>query len=58
MCRLCHNDEESIDHIVNKCEAITRTCNIPDVYSIEKDVVEAVVKRVKEFIKFAEEKET
>ena len=58
MCRLCHNDEESIDHIVNKCEAITRTCNIPDVYSIEKDVVETVVKRVKEFIKFAEEKET
>ena len=45
-------------NIVNKCEAITRTCNIPDVYSIEKDVVETVVKRVKEFIKFAEEKET
>ena len=57
MCRLCQNDDESVEHIVNKCEAISRTCDIEDVYSMEKDMVVMVVTRMKEFIKLSEEKE-
>ena len=57
MCRLCQNDDESVEHIVNKCEAISRTCDIEDVYSMEKDMVVMVVRRMKEFIKLSEEKE-
>ena len=43
--------------LFNKCEAISRTCDIEDVYSMEKDMVVMVVTRMKEFIKLSEEKE-
>ena len=57
-CRLCQKEEESVEHIVNRCEAISRTSssNI-DIHSMEKEVVKMIVDRMKEFIKRSEEKE-
>ena len=57
LCRLCQNENESVEHIVNRCAAIYRTCDIEDVYTTEKDTVILVVSRMKEFIKLSEEKE-
>ena len=56
LCRLCGKEEETVAHIVNICEMITRTVIISDVYSVVRGDVEAVVGRVKEFLDLAEKK--
>ena len=56
LCRLCGKEEETVFHIVNRCEMITRTVIISDIYSTSKDDVEAVVARVKEFLDLAQKK--
>ena len=57
LCRLCGIAEESLEHIVNECNDIQRTVPVTDLFSADRDVVEAVVSRVKQFIKSCEEKE-
>ena len=56
LCRLCGKEKETVAHIVNICEMITRTVIISDVYSVVRGDVEAVVGRVKEFLDLAEKK--
>ena len=56
LCRLCGIGEETVVHIVNVCEMITRTVIISDVFSVIREDVEAVVGRVKEFLDLAEKK--
>ena len=55
LCRLCTKEEETVDHIVNKCERIYRSTTISDVNSLEREDQETVVTRVKQFINLVEE---
>ena len=57
LCRLCGFGEETIEHIVNDCVDLPKAVNVEDVYSIERESVEVVVRRVKNFIKLSEERE-
>ena len=41
---------ESIEHIVNKCELITKTYKIDNIYSPEVENVEEVVRRYRDFL--------
>ena len=56
LCRLYGKEEETADHIINKCMMVTRTEIIYDVYSLEREHVEIVVARIKMFLKLAEER--
>ena len=49
-CRLCGENGENIEHIVNKCELITKTYNIDNIYSPEVENVEEVVRRYRDFL--------
>ena len=49
-CRLCGADVEDINHVLNECTGFTRSPEkIADVYSLQKDKVEEIVKRIKHF---------
>ena len=55
-CRLCGKEEETVLHIVNVCEMVTRTVAVSDVFSTDRKDVEVVIARVKEFLNLAQEK--
>ena len=57
-CRLCEKDDETLDHVVNKCGKISRTVEIPNIFSTKREDVIDVVTRVKTFIKMVEELES
>ena len=42
---------------MNDCVDLPKAVNVEDVYSIERESVEVVVRRVKNFIKLSEERE-
>ena len=50
LCRLCETEDETVDHIVNRCTEINRTSTISDVYSIEREDIMEVVGRVRAFV--------
>ena len=54
-CRLCVGEDETVDHIVNRCEKICRSTTISDVHSLKREDVEAVVARVKLFVNLVED---
>ena len=54
-CRLCERDDETLDHVVNKCGLIPRTVEIPNIFSTKQEDVIEVVARVKMFLKMADE---
>ena len=56
-CRLCGKEEETVDHIVNRCETITRTGVVSDVFSTNREDVEVVVRIMKVFVELADKKE-
>ena len=55
LCRLCVSEDETVDHIVNRCGKICRSTTISDVHSLERKDVEAVVARVKLFVNLVED---
>ena len=57
-CRLCENEDETLCHVVNKCEKITRTGEISDVFSLRRDDVIEVVRRMKMFASLVEKSNT
>ena len=54
-CRLCEKEDETLDHVVNKCEKITRTDEVPDIFSSKREDVMDVVARMKMFTRLVEE---
>ena len=58
MCRLCEVEEETLDHVINGCGKIPRTCLISDVYSLSEEVVVDVLARMKTFVQLVEEKDS
>ena len=56
LCRLCGNEEETLDHIVNECPNISRNCQVKDILSGQKEEIADVLSRVKEFNRLADEK--
>ena len=56
-CRLCGLGDETIEHIVNECDELPLTVTVEDVYSVERESVETVLSKVKDFIKLSEERE-
>ena len=56
LCRLCGNEEETLDHIVNECPSISRNCQVKDILSGQKEEIADVLSRVKEFNRLADEK--
>ena len=57
LCRLCQRGNETVEHIVNHCEEIERTVSVPDVFSLIREDIEAVLNRVKIFVKLVRERE-
>ena len=59
LCRLCEQEDETLEHIINRCNAVvgTKEC-IGDIFSVEKDNVFEVVSRLKCFKTFSEEMKT
>ena len=59
LCRLCEQEDETLEHIINRCNAVvgTKEC-IGDIFSVEKDNVVEVVSRLKCFKTFSEEMKT
>ena len=57
-CRLCEKEEETLDHVVNKCGKISRTVEIPNIFSAKREDVIDVVARVKTFLKMVDEVES
>ena len=57
LCRLCQRGNETVEHIVNHCEEIERTVSVPDVFSLIREDIEAVLNRVKIFVKLLRERE-
>ena len=55
LCRLCVKEDETVDHIVNRCEKIYRSKTVSDVNSLEREDVETVVARAKLFVNLVEE---
>lgn len=55
LCRLCVKEDETVDHIVNRCEFITRAGVVENVFSLLKEDVEKVVFHMKQFIRLADE---
>ena len=58
LCRLCEAEEETVEHIVNRCHVISRDGVIENCYSDQRDDVVNVVSRVKEFQTISEEMES
>ena len=54
LCRLCGNEEETLEHIVNDCQHVSRSCHMENIQSVVKDDVVEVVSRVKKFNNLAE----
>ena len=54
-CRLCEKDDETLDHVINKCEKIPRTEEIHDIFSSRREDVMDVVAQMKTFIKLVED---
>ena len=48
ICRLCGNETEDLDHIVNRCSQIPR-CGVQDLKSEDIDNVKAIVRRIMYF---------
>ena len=57
LCRLCEREEETVEHIVNGCNEISRSCIISDVDSLIREDVHEVVRRVKTFINLVAERD-
>ena len=57
LCRLCERENETVEHIVNACDEISRPGIISDVDSLIREDVFEVVRRVKTFINLVEERE-
>ena len=55
LCRLCVKEDETVDHIVNRCEKIYRSTILLNVNSLEREDVETVVARAKLFVNLVEE---
>ena len=55
LCRLCVKEDETVDHIVNRCEKIYRPTIVLNVNSLEREDVETVVARAKLFVNLVEE---
>ena len=49
MCRLCSQEPETIEHVVNDCTAIDRTCLIDNVFTINCEELDEIAKRCIEF---------
>ena len=57
LCRLCGEADETIEHIVNQCKDVRRSYHVENIFTDQKDEVEVVVSRVRDFIKISEERE-
>ena len=57
LCRLCEKEDETVDHIVNRCMELDRRTNITDVNSILREDIQEVVGRVKAFVTRIDEME-
>ena len=55
LCRLCGKDEETLGHIVNNCQFVSRSYHMEDILSVVKEDVVEVVSRVKQFNHLVEE---
>ena len=55
MCRLCSVEEETVEHIVNRCDLISRDDHVENIFSELKEDVVKVVARMKEFNCLADE---
>ena len=55
MCRLCEMEEETLDHVINRCGKILRTCVMSDIYSLSRENVVDVVGRMKTFVHLVQE---
>ena len=50
-CRACGEDNESIDHIVNKCKTGTRNNECLDLETEDVEIIQTIVTRIKSFLK-------
>ena len=57
-CRVCGDAEETIDHVLTECSALTRQqVGVGDEYSEDLEVLDRVIQRVEEFQDAVEEEE-
>ena len=55
MCRLCGDEDENIDHVVNRCSKIDRTHRIDNIYSTDVAVTKQIAIRCLDFTAKLEE---
>ena len=57
-CRVCSGSEETIDHVLTSCPALThQQVSVGDEYSDDLEVLECVIRRVEEFQEKVDEQE-
>ena len=56
-CRLCHQEDEDVDHVVNRCEKIGRDYIVENIYTTNNDELLEVSKRCIIFDKMVDEQE-
>ena len=49
MCRLCGIETESVEHVVNVCQEITRTIQVEDIFTTDFVELREVAQRCLEF---------
>ena len=55
-CRLCHNEAETVEHVVNGCPEVTRTGQIENILTTDCEILKEVAKRCVEFDSKVEDK--
>ena len=54
-CRLCQENEENVNHILNECEVIVRNGPDVNIYSQEEEEAREIVGRTIQFLRKIEE---
>ena len=55
-CRLCQNEVETVEHVVNGCPEVTRTGQIENIFTTDCEILKEVAKRCVEFDSKVEDK--
>ena len=55
LCRLCEGADETLEHIINQCDMVSRCNEIENIFSVAKDNVMEVVSRLKKFQKASQD---
>lgn len=49
-CRLCGEEEEGIEHVLNRCPELSQFDDISDIYSNNEVTINEIIRRPKEFV--------